>query len=99
MNAPASPLEIVSNGNVEVTAHEVKDDNKKPETPKAEELLARVNDIGNDLRAVIVLAKRLPRDKALEPHQDPSRALAQSQAHLQTGFMWLRKAITTPKEF
>lgn len=67
--------------------------------PTAAELLAKVDEAGAVLRALIVLTKKLPRDKALEPHQDPTRSLAQAQVHLQTGFMWLRKAINAPKEF
>lgn len=67
--------------------------------PVAAGLLLRINDLGNVLREVIIETKRLPRDAGYEPHQDPTRSLALAQAHLQTGFMWLRKAVTRPKEF
>ncbi|MBM3460742.1 MAG: hypothetical protein FJX76_01445 [Armatimonadetes bacterium] len=69
------------------------------EAPSRDALMAQANDIGNQLRALIVEAKRLPREKDLEAHQDPARALSIAQAHLQTGFLWLRKAINSPKEF
>ena len=67
--------------------------------PTTEELSERVNKVGDDLRAVIVDTKRLPRVKGIDPHQDQGRALALAQAHLQTGFMWLRRAVKPQQEF
>lgn len=77
---------------VEVVATEVK--NASPD-----ELLKKVNEIGDQLRGLILQAKKLPREKSLEAHQDPARALSIAQVNLQTGFAWLRKAIMAPKEF
>lgn len=67
--------------------------------PSAEELLKQADALGEQLRALIVLSKRLPRSKGLEPHQESSRSLSLAQMYLQTGFMWLRRAIKEPKEF
>lgn len=93
----AEPLELVSNTGPEVEVR-AKETAVTP-LPKAEDLLLQVNAAGETLRSLIVSAKRLPRDKGLEPHQDPTRSLALAQAHLQTGFMWLRRAIEAPKVF
>ena len=96
-----SPLELVkSDGGpeVQIQGTEVKS-SPAVLAPTAAELLTKVEEVGTTLRGIIVLAKKLPRDKAFESHQDPTRALAQAQAQLQTGFMWLRKAINAPKEF
>ena len=87
--------EVTSGGVVEVTAKEV-----EPVTPpNADDLLTEANAIGEQLRALIVKAKKLPRGEDLEAHQDPSRALSLAQMYLQTGFSWLRKAIKPAKEF
>ena len=96
-----SPLELVQpNGGPEVNLQgaEIKATPAVP-TPTAAELLKKVEEAGTALRGIIVLTKKLPRDKAFEPHQDPTRSIALAQAHLQTGFMWLRRAINAPKEF
>lgn len=93
----AGPLES-NNPNVELVGTQISDvKTAAPENAPA--LLNELNSVGDALRALIVRTKRLPRDKSLEPHQDPARSLALAQAHLQTGFMWLRRAITSPKEF
>ena len=67
--------------------------------PDAADLQRQAHELGEALRVLIVTAKRLPREKALEPHQDPVRSLALAQSHLQTGFMWLRRAIDPPRMF
>ena len=67
--------------------------------PAADELLKQADAIGEELRALIVLTKKLPRSKGLESHQESSRSLSLAQMYLQTGFMWLRKAINQPKVF
>jgi hypothetical protein len=77
---------------IEVVAKEVK-------VASADELLKQVDDLGEQLRLLIVASKKVPRDKSLEPHQEQGRALSLAQAYLQTGFMWLRRAIAAPKEF
>lgn len=90
-----NPVES-SSKNVTIEGREV---TEKSPPPTAEALIAEMNAIGDALRALIVLSKRLPRDGATEAHQDPIRALALAQANLQTGFMWLRRAIERPKVF
>lgn len=67
--------------------------------PTAEDLLKRINDLGTQLRIVIVEAKLLQKDVTVEVHQDPIRSLGQAQVNLQVGFMWLRRAIKPQKEF
>lgn len=97
----SEPLELQKTENgpeIEVVAKEMPADAPKP--PSKDDLLAKANELGDQMRALIVEAKRLPRGKnSIAPHQDPSRALSLSQMYLQTGFMWLRKAIEVPKEF
>lgn len=88
-------LEAVDS-NVELKGTEVKD---KPKPPTREELTADAARLGTELRALIVLAKRLPRDKDWESHEDPTRSLAIAQQYLQTGFLWLRRLIDAPKGF
>ena len=95
MEHPVSPVELNTGSQVEAVAVET----KQTPPPTEEDLLRKTNEIGEQLRALIVLCKRLPRDKALEPHQDPGRALSLAQMYLQTGFSWLRKAIQATKEF
>lgn len=90
------PLRVESNRQIDVASTEVKE---KPAAPVKEDVLAKVEEIGVQLRAAIIAAKRLPRDGYTDPHQDPARSLALAQAHLQTGFMWLRRAIENPKVF
>lgn len=84
---------------VELTGLEVKPAAETMPAPTVEELTNKVQAVGEELRALIVLTKRLPRAKGLDPHQDPTRSLSLAQMYLQTGFMWLRRAIQTPKEF
>ena len=99
------PLRVAENTGPEVVleGREIQADALKPiappAPPMAADLLRQVDEIGTVLRALIVETKRLPREKGLDPHQDPVRSLAQAQVHLQTGFMWLRRAIEAPKVF
>lgn len=98
MGESAQPLELVPGKEgpvIEVRGTEI----TKQKPPDADALLRQVNELGEGLRLVIVAAKRLPREQAFEPHQEPSRSLALAQAHLQTGFMWLRRALESPKIF
>ena len=64
-----------------------------------EEALRRVSEVSLNLRKMIVDVKKMPRDKTLEPHTDEMRCLSQAQNNLQTGLMWLRRAINPSKEF
>lgn len=92
------PLEQVGNGrDVELVGNKAQE-NTAP-APTAEELLARANALGDQLRALIIDVKRLPREKAIEPHLDPFRSLNIAQQTLQSGFLWLRRAIEAPKVF
>lgn len=94
----AQPLELAPGK--EGPVFEVRGTEVTPQKlPDPDELLRQVNELGEALRVLIIATKRLPRDKALEPHQDATRSLALAQAHLQTGFMWLRRAIELPKIF
>jgi len=86
------PVEITTGGTVEAQAVEVKDAN-------ADELLARANEIGEQLRKLIVDSKRVSKPKGMDPHQDPTRSLSLAQMNLQVGFMWLRRALHPTKEF
>lgn len=86
-----------NNPEVVLEGKEVKPTDVPP--PTAEELMTKLHELGEQMRDLIVLTKRLPRGKALDPHQDPGRALSMAQMYLQTGFMWLRKAVQMPKEF
>lgn len=71
-----------------------------PTPVTAEELLAKAGELGEQLRALIVATKKLPREKnSIQAHQDPSRSLSLAQVNLQQGLMWLRRAIQSPKEF
>ena len=93
----SEPLKVVEGGEkVELLGREI---SEPPKAPTAVELTARTNELGEQMRSLIVAAKRLPATKALDPHQDPVRSIALAQSHLQTGFMWLRKAIEQPKVF
>lgn len=89
-------LKQVSGAQVELEGKEVTDPGPQP---TAEELIAQLDVLGDALRALIIRSKHVPRTKGLDPHQDPSRSLALAQSHLQTGFMWLRRAIDMPKVF
>ena len=87
-------LEQSAGPEVEIVGTEV-----KPTKETASELLARVDAAGEELRALIVAIKTLPREKnAIQTFTDPSRSLSIAQVELQTGLMWLRKAIE-PKGF
>lgn len=89
------PLRVESNRQIEVIGTEVKDRS----IPVRSEVMERLERAGVELRELIVLTKRLPREGAFESHQDPARSLSLAQSHLQTGFMWLRRAIENPKVF
>ena len=100
MDANAAPLELVVSKDGPAIELDGKPAAAPPkEAPTAEALLKQTNEIGDLLRALIVSTKRLPREKGFEAHQEPVRSLALAQAHLQTGFMWLRRAIEAPKIF
>lgn len=92
--------EIVTGGNVEAQASPVPQPGA-PVTPvpTKEEVMARINAAGAELRKIIVDAKKLPRDRSLASHLDELRCLAQAQNLLQTGLMWLRRAANPTKEF
>lgn len=87
--------EIVTQGKVEAEATEVA---AKP-VPNKDELVVRISAAGTELRNLILEAKKLPRDRSLEAHQEEMRCLSQAQNHLQTGMMWLRRAVNPSKEF
>jgi len=89
-----APLSVESNRQIEVVGTEV-----KVESISREQALIQLEQIGEKLRELIVSTKRLPREGAFSPHQDPVRSLSLAQSHLQTGFMWLRRAIENPKVF
>jgi hypothetical protein len=88
----AEPVEVKASENVTVESQEVT-------VQSPEELMEKLNKLGVELRAVVIAAKRLPRTKGLDPHQDPTRSIALSQAHMQTGFMWMRRAINPTLDF
>lgn len=67
--------------------------------PTKEELTVALNAIGADMRNLILTAKRMKKEQGLEPHLDSTRSLAVAQQYLQTGFMWMRRAINPTKEF
>lgn len=87
---------VTENGTIPVEGHEIKE---LPKVMTAEEIDAALAELGKELRRLIVSTKRLPRTGGLEAHQDPSRALALAQSHLQTGFMWMRRAVAPKDEF
>ena len=89
-------LRVESSKNVEVTGTEIKE---RQTTPVRSDVMDRVEKAGAEIRELIVLTKRLPREGGFESHQDPARSLSLAQSHLQTGFMWLRRAIENPKVF
>lgn len=92
------PLKLeVGKGDAELVVTGVETKPQKAQTP--EEVMEKLNAIGMELRSLIVATKKLPVNKALEPYQDPVRSIAQGQAYLQIGLMWLRKAIEQKKEF
>lgn len=87
MNPNVEPLKVVA------------DNMERAGKPTVAEVMAKVNELGAALRVVIVEVKSLPRTPGLDPHQDTTRSLALAQSHLQTGFMWLRRAIDNPNVF
>lgn len=87
---------VTENGTIPAEGHEIKE---LPKAMTAEEIDSALRALGSELRRLIVSAKRLPRVPGLEAHQDPARALALAQSHLQTGFMWMRRAIAPKDEF
>ena len=96
MEQTAGPLES-DNTNVVAIGKPV-DVLQVAKTP--DDVLDKINALGNELRELILQAKRIPRlVQGLDAHQEPSRCVAIAQSHLQTGFMWLRRAVTQPKEF
>lgn len=102
MDQSAGPLEIINPEKapgLELRGKEIPPDVKIPKVPLAADLSIEADALGEQMRQLIVSIKRLPRSAGLDPHQDPVRALSLAQAHLQTGFMWLRRAIETPKVF
>ena len=68
-------------------------------TPTAVALLQQVDEFGANLRALLVEAKKLPKVEGLDKYQEPMRSLSIAQENLQTGLMWLRRAIEKPKVF
>ena len=97
MDAPLEhPLEAIGSPNVELRGREIKAGLPPPD-PEA--MLKEINEIGNRLRELIVMSKRLPKRPELEPHQDASKCIAMAQSNLQTGFMWMRRIIEAPKVF
>ena len=92
------PLEVTGPAAVSVVLEGTPAPEQKP-LPLPGDLMERADALGVELRALIVEVKRLPRTKGLDPHQDPVRSLAIAQTDLQTGFMWLRRAIACPKVF
>ena len=97
METNVLPLEVKSSrSELEVAGREVK---TAPQPPTEAELLAKLTECGDAMRELILLTKRLPRIAGLEAHQEQGRSLALAQAHLQTGFMWLRRAISPSKDF
>lgn len=92
--------EIFTGGKVEATSKEV-----SPTLPSTEPVpdrglvSERISAASAELRKLILEVKRLPRDKSLEPHLEEMRCLATAQTNLQTGLMWLRRAVNPTKEF
>jgi hypothetical protein len=82
--------------NVTLEGKEVKE---IPAISDRDELITKINAAGAILRILIIEVKKLPKEKGSEPHQDPIRSLALAQSHLQTGFMWLRRAVIIQDEF
>ena len=104
MDQTQGPLELQPGvtGDIQVVGIEVKKDEATAEKPieyTVEEFMERIDAMGLAMRALIVDAKRMPVQKSMQPYEDPVRSLAQAQAYLQIGFMWLRKGIRQPKEF
>lgn len=92
----ALPTEMVQKTQVFDLAKKEQSEEAKQE---AEELLRRVNEAGETLRALIVAGKKVQRLPGLEAHQHQTRSLDLAQENLQVGLMWLRRAIEQPKVF
>lgn len=90
-----SQPEVQTSPNVEAKGVEV---TAEP-SPTKEETLARVSVLSAELRRLILDIKKLPRDKTLSPHLEEVRCLSEAQTLLQTGLMWMRRAINPIKEF
>ena len=88
------PLES-NNPNVILEGKEV----KKEPPPDADEVMEKINAMGTQMRELILLCKKVPRIDGLDPHQEQVRSLALAQAHLQTGFLWLRRGVKPDKLF
>lgn len=95
------PLEVKQEGGpqIELQGKEIAKASEAPPPPTVEEMLKRADELGARMREVIVAAKKLPREKGVEPHLDAARSLSLAQMYLQTGYMWLRRAIEVPKVF
>lgn len=92
------PMTVETSPGLEVDAHgRLAPPPEPPMTP--EEVLARIDALGLEMRKVILRVKKLPRDMTLEPYQDLVRCLSQAQTNLQAGFMWLRRSVKQPREF
>lgn len=105
MNANAEPLEAVVSENgpkVEMRGleiNEVHPSMSKIPPPSIAEAMKSLEELADATRKFILTAKTMPRAKGMGPHQDPLRCLAIAQNNLQTGFMWLRRAVESPKVF
>lgn len=88
------PLELKSEGNVKLEGREI-----TAPIPSRDDVRRAIGEAAMLMRRIILDVKKLPRDKALEPHQDELRCLAQAQTNLQTGLMWLRRAVEQTREF
>ena len=89
-------IEFTGLGGVKDSAEKKAPDISRP-TP--EDILHRVEEVGIALRGLIVDTKKLAPYPGLETHQHPTRSLALAQENLQTGLMWLRRAIRPEKIF
>lgn len=92
------PLESKSE-KVELTGKKITEVKEKPAPPDPAVLMAKLNELGDSMRALIIEVKRLPWDRTLGPYQDPVRSIAIGQSQLQTGFMWVRRAIEPNRLF
>jgi len=73
-----------------------------PEIPNQEALLAEVEELAAKMRDLIVRAKPLKLldvGTTRQPHLESKRSLGLAQDYLQTGFLWLRRAIQRPQVF
>lgn len=93
----ASPAVETESNNVTVTVNELIIPEKTVVTHG--EAMLRIHDIGVIMRELIVDIKKLPTTGAYQAHQDPGRSLSLAQSHLQTGMMWLKRAVTPSEDF